>query len=220
MKVIRLSRYLRLILCWYGLSLATVQAQDDWHLEKDKDQIQVYSRGIPGSKRQELKVECILPGTLNQLVALLTDIANYQNVIYKTKSAYIIKRISESELLYYVSTEVPWPVNDRDMTVRMTFAQDPATRTLNIRAVGVPDLVASKPGTVRIADWLAIWQVKPLANRRMQVTYTARIDPGGEIPAWVNNTTGIMGAYQSFSLIRKSLSLPRYQGKTFAFLTP
>jgi hypothetical protein len=203
----------------FGIGSVQAQAQEAWKLAKDKDQIQVYTRNIPGSRSSELRVECAMDGTQSQLVALLSDIANYKNVIYKTKSAKLIRRVSETELLYHVVTSVPWPVSDRDMGVQLTFAQDPASKILQVRGVGVPDLVAAQPNTVRIADWLAIWQVRPVTKQRMHVTYTCRLDPGGDIPAWLDNIAAATSAYQSFVLIRNSLSLPRYQGKSFAFLS-
>ncbi len=222
MKLLQVSCYLALVLGSYGLSTTAVraQAQEEWHLEKNKDQIQVYSRRVPGSRSTELKVECSMNGTQNQLVALLSDIANYKNVIYKTKSSQLIRRVSETELVYHVVTAVPWPVSDRDMSVQLTFAQDPVSKLLQVRGVGMPNLVAVQPGTVRIVDWLAIWLVRPINKEKMQVTYTCRLDPGGDIPAWLDNIAAASSAYQSFTLIRKSLSLPRYQGKSFAFLTP
>lgn len=220
MKLFRLGGYLILAISSFvfPLKAARAQAQEGWRLAKDKDQIQVYTRNIPGSRSSELRVDCIMPGTQTQLVALLSDIANYKNVIYKTKSARLIKRVSETELLYHVVTAVPWPVSDRDMGVQLTFAHDPVSKMLEVKGVGVPNLVAAQPNTVRIADWLALWHVRPIAKQRMQVIYTCRLDPGGDIPAWLDNVAAASSAYQSFVLIRNSLSLPRYQGKNFAFL--
>ncbi len=211
---------LAFLLAWYSFSERDVLAQnsDGWHLEKDKDQIQVYSRKRAGSRLTELKVECIIPGTQSQLVALLSDIANYKQVIYKTKTAYLLQRPTETQLLYHIVNELPWPVNDRDLTIRLTFSQDPASKLLTARAVGVPNVVATKPGVVRVAEWLAIWQVRALPKQRLQITYTCQVDPGGSIPAWLDNLAAATSAYQSFVLIRNSLPLARYQGKSFSFL--
>lgn len=220
MNLFRWGVSLALVFSSYWLSIADVWGQDGWRLEKDKDQIQVYSRRIPGQRSTELKVECMLPGTQNELVALLSDIANYRNVMYKTKSARLIRRVSETELVYYVVSALPWPVSDRDMAVQLTFSQDPVSRVLQVRGVGVPEVVAAQRGMVRVADWLAVWQARQVAKQQMKLTYTCRVDPGGDIPAWLDNVAMASSAYQSFTLIRKSLSLPRYQGKSYAFLTP
>ncbi len=222
MRLFRVGCSLGLLLgsYWFGIVNVEAQSREEWRLEKNKDQIQVFSRRLPGKKSTELKVECTLPGTQQQMVALLSDIANYQNVIYKTKSAQLIRRVSETELVYYVVTALPWPVSDRDMAVHLTFSHDPVSKLVLVKGVGVPNVVTAHPDRVRIADWLAVWQIQPLGKQQIRVTYTCRVDPGGDIPAWLDNVAMANSAYHSFVLLRKSVSLPRYQGKSFAFLTP
>ena len=220
MNLLALGCYLGIVLSGYEIGTNAVQAQtnDDWKLEKNKDQIQVYSRRLPNSKLSELKIECSMPGTQNQLVALLSDINNYENVIYKMKSARLVKRISETELIYYGVSDLPWPVSDRDMVVRLTFNYVPTTKILHIKGVDIPNLIAPYAGRVRITNWLANWQVRQATSNQMQITYTVQFDPGGEIPAWLDNVAASASAFQSFSLLRESILLPRYQGKSFAFL--
>jgi hypothetical protein len=220
MNLLVLGCYLGILLGPYGVGMKPVRTQtnDDWKLEKDKDQIQVYSRRLPNSKLSELRIECTMPGTQSQLVALLSDINNYENVIYKMKSARLVKRISETELIYYGVSALPWPVSDRDMTVRLTFNYVPTSRMLYIKGVDVPDLIAPHTGRVRVTNWLANWQVRQATSKQMQITYTVRFDPGGEIPAWLDNVAASASAFQSFTLLRESILLPRYQGKSFAFL--
>ena len=210
---------LGLLLGCLGVSATRVQAQDNWHLEKDKDQIKVYSRKVPGRQLTELKVECTMTGTQNELVALLTDFPNYKNVVYKTKAARLLRRVNDTELIYYVVTALPWPISDRDMAVRLTFDYDADPKILHIRGVDVPNIVASRSNMVRIAEWKADWQVRQVGANQMHITYVCRVDPGGDIPAWLDNVAASSSAYQSFSLLRESIALPRYQGKTFAFLT-
>lgn len=219
MNVLNLGWCLGVLFGTCCLGLVPAFAQENWHLEKDKEQIKVYSRKLPGRQLTELKVECTMPGTQSQLLALLTDFPNYKNVVYKTKSARLLKRVSETELIYYVVTALPWPISDRDMAVRLTFNYEPDGKLLHIRGANVPNLVTGRPNMVRIADWLADWQVRQVTKNQMHITYVCRVDPGGDIPAWLDNVAAASSAYQSFSLLRESIALPRYQDKTFAFLT-
>ncbi len=220
MNLLALGCYLGVLLGSYGVGTEAgrTHPSDDWKLEKDKDQIRVYSRRLPNTKLSELKVECTMPGTQQQLVALLSDIGNYEKVIYKMKSARLVKRISETELIYYGVSSLPWPVSDRDMTVRLTFNYVPTSKILSIKGVDIPNLIAPHSGRVRVTDWLANWQVRQATSNQMQIVYTVRFDPGGEIPAWLDNVAASASAFQSFSLLRESILLPRYQGKSFAFL--
>lgn len=214
-------RYFLLFLVnFYGLAgqLAQAQPAGAWHLKKNKDHIQVYSRHVAGSSIAELKVECLIPGTKNQLVALLSDVANYHQVIYGTKKASVLKRLNETQFTYYIVNELPWPAKDRDMAVQLNFAQDSIANLLRIQLAIVPHLVPVQPDLVRIVDFSASWQVHSVGAQSLKITYICRVDPGGSIPAAVENFVASTGAYNSFILIRDGLRLPRYQGRKFTFI--
>jgi hypothetical protein len=199
--------------------LAVGQPADNWHLEKEKDGISVFSRHLEGKKLKELRVRCTLPGTLSQLVAVLSDVDNYERIIYKTKAAHLIRRVSETEFSYYVQTEMPWPVANRDLVMHLTMSHDAATKTLTVRINDVPNAVPTTPGVVRVPHWFAEWQVRPISPDLLDVDYHCQVDPGGTLPAWLVNITAPTGPYLSFSQMRKNVGLPRYQNRSFRFLT-
>lgn len=193
---------------------------DNWKLQTSKDGIQVYMRVQPGSRFQEVKVDCEMPGTLAQLVALYSDVANYQNVIRNTRTAYVLRRVSETEFFYYLESQLPALVSNRDLVMRLQFAYTPTTHCLQIHTRSVDDLVPMKAGIVRVPYCTGEWQVWALSATRLKITYCFRVDPGGALPAWLVNRLAPVAPYQSFLQLRRSLSLPRYQERHFAFLTP
>ncbi|GAB3960703.1 START domain-containing protein [Spirosoma harenae] len=194
------------------------QAKNDWHLEKDKNGIRVYSRHLDGSRLKEIKVDCEIPGSINQLVAFLSDVDQYSKVVYKNKSAQLLRRVSETDFYYYSESEMPWPATNRDLVLRLRFAYDPASKVLQINTNSVTDMVPPKEGLVRVAFWQAVWQVHAVAGNKMQIDYTFQVDPGGTLPAWLINATAAIGPYQSFLNLREKIQLPRYQKRSFGFL--
>ncbi len=193
---------------------------DDWQLQTNRDGIQVYTRAQPGSRFQEVKVEAQLPGTLAQLVALYSDVANYPHVIRHTRRAYVLRAVSETEFFYYLESQLPAPVANRDLVTRLQFAYSPATHCLQIHTRSVDGLVPAQAGLVRVPYWRGEWQVWARSASRLQITYCFRVDPGGALPAWLVNRLAPVAPYQAFMELRRSLALPRYQGRHFAFLTP
>jgi hypothetical protein len=191
---------------------------DDWQLETNKDGIQVYLRGQPGSRFKEVRVQCEMPGTLEQLVALYSDVANYQNVISNTRSAYLLRAVNETEFFYYLESQMPAMVANRDLVMRLQFAYSHPTRSLHITTTAVEGMVPSKTGIVRVLSWTGDWQVRAVAANRLQINYAFRVDPGGDLPVWLVNRLAPIAPYQSFLKLRSSLQLPRYQGRHFAFL--
>lgn len=104
----------------------------------------VYSRHLNGSKLKEVKVLCELNATLSQLVAFLSDIDHYKDAVYRVAEAYVVKRVSDREFYYYSETEMPWPVSNRGLVIRMEFDMDHPTRTLRIRGNNAPELAPQK----------------------------------------------------------------------------
>ncbi|GAB2963901.1 START domain-containing protein [Hymenobacter coalescens] len=193
-------------------------ARENWRLETNKDGIKVYSRHSPGSRFKEIRVHCEMPGTLSQLVALYTDVDNYTQVISNTKRAHLLRRVSETELFYYIESQMPRPVANRDLVMRLQFAYSPVDKLLVIHTNSVNGMVAPQPDLVRVPSWTGQWTVRQVTDSRLQIDYTFRVDPGGELPTWLINMIAPVAPYSSFMKLRNGLQLPRYQSRSFAFL--
>jgi START domain len=193
-------------------------ASEAWHLETNKDGIRVYSRHSPNSRFKEIRVHCEMPGTLSQLVALYSDVDNYTQVISNTKRAHLIRRVSETELYYYIESQMPRPVANRDLVMRLQFAYTPAEKLLVIHTNSVNGMMPAQDGIVRVPSWTGQWTVHQITDSRLRIDYTFRVDPGGELPTWLINMIAPVAPYSSFVKLRSGLQLPRYQSRSFAFL--
>lgn len=191
---------------------------DSWKLETNKDGIRVYSRHSPDSRFKEIRVHCEMPGTLSQLVALYSDVDNYTQVISNTKRARLLRRVGETELYYYLESQMPRPVANRDVVMHLQFSYNPGERQLIIHTNSVNGMVPAQPDIVRVGSWSGQWSVRQITDTRMQVDYTFRVDPGGELPTWLINMIAPVAPYSSFVKLRSGLQLPRYQGRSFSFL--
>jgi hypothetical protein len=196
------------------------QPREDWQLEKDKNGIQVFTRHLPGSRLKEIKLHGEMTGTLTQLVAFFSDVDQYSKVLYKNKTARLIRQVSETELYYYAESQMPWPATNRDLVVQLRFGYDKASGTLHINTTSVPDLIPPKNGIERVSVWQAAWLVRPVSEKKMLIDYTCQVDPGGKLPAWLVNATVAIGPYETFLSIQEKIQLPRYQGRSFRFMTP
>ncbi|RAK68306.1 START domain-containing protein [Hymenobacter edaphi] len=199
---------------------AQAAALESWRLETNKNGIQVYSRHSPDSRFKEIRVHCEMPGTLAQLVALYTDVDNYTQVISNTKRARLLRRVSETELYYYLESQMPRPVANRDVVMHLQFQYAPAERQLIIHTNSVGGMVAPQADIVRVPSWTGQWTVRQITDSRLQIAYTFRVDPGGELPTWLINMIAPVAPYNSFMKLRSGLQLPRYQNRSFGFLTP
>ena len=59
--------------------------QYNWTLEKDKHGIKVYSSAVPNSAFKAIKVEGSFTGSYSKLIAILTNVSQFNNWIYHSK---------------------------------------------------------------------------------------------------------------------------------------
>jgi hypothetical protein len=195
-----------------------VVAQSDWTLKKDKDGIRVYSRTSSCSKFNELKAEFTIHSKLSELAAVLLDVDDHFQWSYSTKSSYLLKKISDSELVYYTQINSPWPVANRDLIVHQLITQDPVSKVMLIKADCLRGYVPSQKSVVRVLSSRSTYTVIPLDGNTIQVDYYLEIDPGGSVPAWLVNIFSTKGPYESFKNLRQQVLQSKYQHNAPLFI--
>lgn len=193
--------------------------QEDWKLSESKEGMSVYTRTFPDSKFKAIKVELSLDATLSQLVAVVLDVNTGADWVYATKSSVLLKRVSPAEVVYYSEVKLPWPVHNRDFIAQLTATQDPATRVVTIYGPVVPDLIPVKKDIVRVRKSEGKWVITPIAKGRIKVEYTIRLDPGGDLPAWLFNLFVTKGPAESFANLKLQLKKPQYANVHLPFIT-
>lgn len=186
-----------LVVCFVFATLVT-SAQKNWELAKDKNNIKVYISIGGASKFKSIKVEAVMNGSLDQLIDLLKNSASNKNWVYATKESYLLKNGSNNENLSYTETEVPWPASNRDIPINMQLTQDVKNGRLHITAKGIPNAIPEKKGIVRIPFFNSWWNVQANKNK-LFIEYFLEVDPGGSVPAWINNLFVARGPYETFS---------------------
>ena len=199
---------LRLVLIfaisWFGT--LTLSAQDNWELKKNENGIAVYTRGIANEKLKEIRVICELPGTTAGLLNVLQNVSGHANWVYLTEKATLVKKLSPNALVYYTTTDMPWPVTNRDLVVEFSYNEVPGTKNIAIQAKSATGYVPPKKNYVRVPYSLATWEVVPLADNKIKVDYVFRVNPGGTIPAWLVNMAAATGPYNTFVKLREILT--------------
>jgi len=203
------------------LTANTVFAQNDegWVLKHSDNGVKIYTRKVPNSKINAIKVECHFDVPASRLVAVLMDVKNSEDWLYHTSSNYIIKQISLSELYYYSIVEVPWPVSNRDFIAHIKVSQDAVTKVITVDAPCIPDMVPRKAGIVRVADSKGKWVLTPVGKDKVKVLYTLHADPGGSIPAWLSNMFATKGPTESFQKLKLQLQKPAYKNIKVPYIT-
>ena len=187
-----------------GLFAGTIFGQYNWKLEKDKDGIKVYSSDIPNSAFKAIKVDCTLTGNYTKLIAVLTNVSQFSNWIYHSKTTSLVKKYSANDIIYHTETEMPWPLSNRDAIIHLRINTDSLPKFLSISGSSEPDLVP-RSGKVRVVHYNASWKVTMPTAQTIHINYQLEIDPGGSIPAWVANMFVAKGPLETFSSLAEKL---------------
>jgi hypothetical protein len=199
-------------------NIAAAQTVDKWTLKQDNDGIKIYTADVANSKIKALKVETEFDATPSQVAAAVMDIKGSKRWLYRTETAYVVKKASPSDIYYYTMIKMPWPVKNRDYVGHLVVKQDPKTKAVTINGSCVDGMVPKKDKAVRVLNSPARWVLTPEGGKRAKVVYTLHADPGGSIPAGLVNMFATQGPSESFKKLRVELQRPAYKNVKLAYV--
>ncbi len=185
--------------------LSAAFSQGKWELKRNENGIQVFTRTPLTGNLKELRVICELTTTKAQLIKTLQDIKHYDDWVYSTRKATLLKTVSPQQIIFYSVSHLPWPIKDRDLIVQLTVIPDSTANRFEIQAKSLPDYLPKNPDLIRVPYSLAVWRVIVVDDHTLKVDYTFSVNPGGSIPAWLVNATLAVGPYNSFMGLRNEL---------------
>ncbi len=196
-----ISTFAIAILCVFGYSF-TPNVTPQWTQAKAADGIMVYTRMSEGSPFKEIKATLTLDCSISTLVGVLTDYENYKNWIYSTSHSQTLSKISNTEFTMYQIVKTPWPLDNRDVCLKVKVAQDPKTFFTTVHSHAEPSLKGIVAGLVRVRTNTGSWEITPIAKNKVNCTYFLKTDPGGAVPAWILNMFISEGPYESLKKLK------------------
>ncbi len=192
--------------------------QEGWELKKEKDGIRVYTKDIKDSDFKAFRGQTEVKGQLSDVIAVLLDVDQYKEWMPDTKSVKVLKEDSETDITYYVATDVPWPVSDRDGVYQMRVSYDKETPSISIFVKALPDYVEEYKGHVRVRKSDTVYKLVQVGENRVMVDYEVAAEPGGGIPAWMVKMKVVSIPFESLEALRTRINRDLYAGKTFGFM--
>lgn len=203
------------ILLLFGIRL---QGQTKWELKADKNGIKVFTRDQAETSLKAVRATFEVDATLSQYASIILNVEAYKEWNYAATNPYLVKRINESELMYYTEAKAPWPVTDRYVVLHLKIKQDPESKILQITLQDVPDQIPAKSGLVRIPEFYSKITVTPITAERVKVEYFLSVDPGGSIPAWVANLVSTKMPITTFTNLINRIKAQGGQRSSVAFV--
>ena len=189
-----------------------------WELAKEHAGISVYTSDVQGSTLKSFKAVTTVDSTLTGVVALLEDTSAGPDWLYSCLSLKRLQTASPTQVYNYSINDLPWPVKDRDAIIYSELKQDPQTLSVQISMRGLPNYLPENNNYVRIPYLTGEWSITPIKSGSMEISYTAHIEPGGNIPDWVVNALLVDTPMKTFVQMKTLLPQAKYQQALRAYI--
>lgn len=196
-------------------------AERGWQLVSDKNGIKVYRQDDADARIKTFRgVTRFAIANPAAIEALLNDYPSIPRWMHFISKGEEMSRRSYVERKMRFTTELPWPLSDRDVVANFTVRQVEPTLT-RISAV-------NDPSAAHTADYVRIPQLNGrldfryfVETKEVEATYEIVMDPGGYIPGWAANIVLKDTPYFTLLKLRRIVAEPKYQAfrsETFPFL--
>jgi len=185
--------------------------ESDWQLKRETKQLKVYTRNIAETGIKELKITTQFEASLNSIIALINDVPANTDWVYSSKVAKITERITPDDMYYYSVSDFPWPLQDRDLIVHSIIEQNPDNKVVTSTSYSAKEKYPLQKGIVRVTLFDSKWIFTPLPGGKVDIEYTVKTDPGGNIPVFLTNMFIDKGPIATIKKMRDMLQLPQYR---------
>ena len=177
----------------------------DWQLHTEDDGIKVYTRIQQNERFKEVRIKLEIQAPIDKVRKVLNDVPSYSNWVYKCINPKRLETISSRAFYYYVETDMPFPISNRDLIVFSQMEEDQDTQGIISNSVGVSDYIPEKEDIVRIPFFQSQWKIFPIENGKLAIDYQVKTDPGGNIPPWLINWAVTIGPMQTMKDFRATV---------------
>ncbi len=113
---------INLFVLFFLLNTVVIAQEQDWILSKDTKDLKTYYRESDNSDIKELKIETSIDAPALFIFELINDVDLYDDWVYRTTEAKLMKTYSDKSLQYYAVVDFPWPCDDREMYIDSEYS--------------------------------------------------------------------------------------------------
>lgn len=193
------------------------QNEDAWVLTKTKNGIEIFTLKTEASALKSFKARMIVPGKVEDFVAVLHDVEAMPDWGYNIKYASLLERSGDTVQIYYAEASMPFPFSNRDGIYLNTFIWNSQAKKLRVDIQLLPEYMDVKDKLVRVKG-SGDWHVNTLKDGNLEMIFRMQVDPGGEIPAWLVNMFIDETPFDTMTNIREMMKKTKYLHRDFEFI--
>lgn len=189
---------------------------NEWKLASEENGITIWTRKVPGDSLLRVKAEMRAKARVSSVLAILEETEVLDKSIGIDKVNVLERKdtpVVHMEYRHYVHN-LPQPIGAREFILQTSYAQDPKTYQVELNVLAAPNKLPPVSGLVRVNHLNNIWTMTPLPNGELDLTMTADVDLGGNLPFFANNVIMPLVIKELFKSIRDMSATDRYRNAT------
>lgn len=206
---------------WLLLYLSVISfSLQAWEFVEEKDGIKLFTQKSQFTGVEAFRGITTIDATLQQLFALIDDIDVYPQWQYECVSAKTLEKISDSEQIIRIVTNLPWPVSDRESIIHLKARQNADTGELWVYINSESDYIYEHNASdlVRTPAVKGYWKLTRETNGMVTVEFQIDAAPGGMIPDWIVRMFVLDAPYYTLHDMKRQVADTKYQNKKYAFI--
>ncbi|MCA6079211.1 START domain-containing protein [Fulvivirga sedimenti] len=193
---------IRLVIILIVPTLLSFQ-ENEWRLDKDKNEIQVYTREVEGFPIRQFRASSQTSAPLEAIEQLFREISDYPSWMPDVSGSQLLEQPADNAYIYYLQIDSPFPVQDRDLVARMTF-EYLSENVLRITYENLPDHYPAQSRHTRITYFKGYWEFTRAEGQTI-IQNQFLSDPGGSVPSWVVNSFMASNPYNTVLALKKQI---------------
>lgn len=183
----------------------TSWAQDDWKLEKNEDNVKVYTRTSESSNFKDSKALAEFSGSLQNVIDLLMNVETHKTWMDRVEESEMLKKISDSEYIAYYQIKAPWPVSNRDVVSNYKLSRLGQNK-VKFTVKGKPNYIPEKDNLIRIKESESSWEIEEIEKGKIKIKLISKSDPGGNVPAWLANSAASENPFKTLLGLKSKIA--------------
>lgn len=184
----------------------TATDSSEWKLRKDRNGIRVWTRDHKKEGILEYLSKITIETSLEKLIYIIQNVDEYPDWTENCETASIHKVLTDTSRIEYMTTKVPWPLEDRDVAMEFVVVKN-TDNYFQANLTSVPEAVPLSDNYIRIEISQGSWIFKKIDDNRVEVIHQFLSDPGGSIPKWIVNMFIVNGPYKTLENLKELSSI-------------
>lgn len=163
--------------------LFAVSFSSDWTLEIEEEGVKVFTKAVEGEPIKATRAIAAFDASPEKIAGILSDPSQSEKWMDRVSSSKMVRRIDANSFIVYNQIALPWPMDDRDLVVKVDVKREGDRITMSME--NAPSEYPEQAGMIRMPKYIGTWVLEPLPGGRSLVTSESFSTVGGSIPDWL-----------------------------------